>query len=173
VARSFSGDPSQVQSLLKAAIHHKGTAILDIISPCVTFNNAPDSTKSYPYGKENEIPLHEIDWLTPDFVQEHEEILVDDYAEGEIIEVKMHDGSYIQLKKTGRDYDPRNRFEAIKLLEEAQRDQIFVTGLLYYEEPRMTLAETENLIEAPLAHLPEDKLRPSREALDSIMQNLM
>ena len=173
VGRSFSGDPSQVQSLLKAAIAHKGTAVLDIISPCVTFNNAPDSTKSYPYGKENEIPLHEIDWFAPDFIEEREEIQIDEYAEGEAIQVKMHDGSHILLKKTDKDYDPRNRFEAIKLLEEAQRDHIFVTGLLYYEEPRMTLAETENLIDESLVHLPNDKLRPSAEALDSVMQNLM
>ena len=173
VARSFSGDPKQVQALLKAAIAHKGTAVLDIISPCVTFNNSPDSTKSYPYGKEHEIPLHEIDWFTPDFVEARDEIQIDDYADGEVIQVKMHDGSYIRLKKTDQDYDPRNRSEAIKMLEEAERDQTFMTGLIYYEEPRMTLAETENLVDASLANLPEEKLRPSREALESVMQSLM
>ena len=173
VARSFSGDPNQVQSLMKAAIAHKGTAVLDIVSPCVTFNNAPDSTKSYPYGKEHEIALHDIDWLTPDFVKEQEEIMVDEYSQGETIDVPLHDGSYIRLKKTGKDYDPRNRVQAIQTLEEAQRDQLFLTGLLYYEEPRMTLAETEDLIEGPLATLPAEKLRPSADALNKVMQSLM
>ena len=173
VGRSFSGDPSQVQSLLKAAIAHKGTAVLDIVSPCVTFNNAPTSTKSYPYGKEHEIALHEIDWITPDFVEEREEIKVDEYEAGEVIEVQMHDGSHIRLKKIGNDYDPRNRVQAIQTLEEAQRDQLFMTGLLYYEEPRLTLNEAENLVSDPLAHLPTEKMRPSKEALDQLMKSLM
>ena len=106
VARSFSGDPKQVQSLLKAAIAHKGTAVLDIISPCVTFNNSPDSTKSYSYGKEHEIPLHEIDWFTPDFVEARDEIQIDDYDEGEVIQVKMHDGSYNPIEKDGSGLRP-------------------------------------------------------------------
>ena len=79
----------------------------------------------------------------------------------------------IRLKKTDQDYDPRNRFEAIKMLEAAEREQTFMTGLIYYEEPRMTLAESENLVDASLVHLPQETLRPSREALDSVMQSLM
>lgn len=173
VARSFSGDPSQVQALLKAAIAHKGTAVIDIVSPCVTFNNAPNSTKSYPYGKEHEIALHEIDWLTPDFVEEREEITVNGYDSGEVIQVQMHDGSYIRLKKTDKNYDPRNRVQAIQTLEEAQRDQLFLTGLLYYEEPRLTLNEAENLIDSPLTQIPVEKLRPSKDALDQLMHSLM
>lgn len=169
VARSFSGDPKQVQSLLKAAISHKGTAVLDIISPCVTFNNAPTSNKSYDYGKANEIPLHEIDYITPDTVPLREEILVGDYSEGETITVQMHDGSYIRLKKLGKDHDPRSRQQAITLLEQSQREQLFITGLIYYEEPRPTLAETLQLTDTPLARLPEAALRPSREALKEIM----
>ncbi len=173
VARSFSGDPSQVQTLLKAGLAHKGTAVIDIISPCVTFNNAPNSTKSYPYGKENERPLHELELLTPDFIQVREEIVVDEYAEGEVIDVQMHDGSYIRLKKVDNDYDPRNKVQAVQLLQEAERDQLFLTGLLYYEEPRPTLGETANLVDAPLAHLTENQLRPPREALDKLMQSMM
>lgn len=173
VARSFSGDPSQVQALLKAAIAHKGTAVIDIVSPCVTFNNAPNSTKSYPYGKEHEVALHEIDWLTPDFVEEREEITVNGYDSGEVIQVQMHDGSYIRLKKTDKNYDPRNRVQAIQTLEEAQRDQLFLTGLLYYEEPRLTLNEAENLIDSPLTQIPVEKLRPSKDALDQLMHSLM
>ncbi|MAS36198.1 MAG: 2-oxoglutarate ferredoxin oxidoreductase subunit beta [Anaerolineaceae bacterium] len=173
VARSFSGDPSQVQTLLKAGLAHKGTAVIDIISPCVTFNNSPDSTKSYPYGKEHERPLHEMELLSPDFVQVREEITVDEYAEGEVIQVEMHDGSRIRLKKVDNDYDPRVMSQAIRTLEDAQRDQLFLTGLLYYEEPRMTPIETANVVDTPLAHLSGSALRPPREALDKLMQSLM
>src|SRR5690606_35304442 len=112
VARSFSGDAKQVQTLLKAAISHRGTAVLDIISPCVTFNNAPDSNKSYPYGKEHEIPLHEYDFIPVGYVQEREEITAD-YEEGQTIQVEMHDGSIIRLKKLDKGHDPRNRHQAI------------------------------------------------------------
>jgi 2-oxoglutarate/2-oxoacid ferredoxin oxidoreductase subunit beta len=171
VARSFSGDAKQAQTLLKAAISHRGTAVLDIISPCVTFNNEPTANKSYDYGKEHEIPLHEIDYWPRDAVIEHEEITVDDHAEGETIVVKMHDGSHIRLKKVGQDHDPRNRGQAIATLEQAQREQLFLTGLLYYEEPRPTLAETLHLIDTPLTHLAEAKLRPTHEALDKLMQS--
>jgi 2-oxoglutarate/2-oxoacid ferredoxin oxidoreductase subunit beta len=173
VARSFSGDPGQVQTLLKAALAHKGTAVLDIISPCVTFNNSPDSTKSYPYGKEHAHALHEMQLLMPDFIEEKDEITVNGYVEGEVIDVEMHDGSYIRLKKVDPDYDPRSLGKVIQTLEEAQRDQLFLTGLLYYEEPRMTLAETVHLVDTPLVELPVEKLRPRREALDKLMQSLM
>jgi 2-oxoglutarate/2-oxoacid ferredoxin oxidoreductase subunit beta len=173
VARSFSGDAKQVQALLKAAVSHEGTAVIDIISPCVTFNNAPDSNKSYPYGKENEIPLHEIDFMPKGYVPQREEITVGEYAEGEIIIVEMHDGSHIRLKKADRDYDPRSRAQAIQLLENAQMEQLFITGLLYYEEPRQTLADTVHLVQTPLVHLGEDKLRPSQETLNKLMQSFM
>lgn len=169
VARSFSGDAKQVQTLLQAAIRHEGIAVLDIVSPCVTFNNNENSTKSYPYGKEHEIPLHEIQLIAPDYVDPKEEITVEEYAEGEIIPVDMHDGTVIQLKKLGRDHDPRSRMQAITVLEEAQRDQLFLTGLIYYEEPRPTLAQMENLVDDAVGTLPAEKLRPSKDALDSVM----
>lgn len=172
VARSFSGDSKQVQTLLKAAISHRGTAVLDIISPCVTFNNAPDSNKSYPYGKEHEIPLHEIDFVPKGYVEPKAEITAD-YEEGEVIEVEMHDGSIIRLKKLDKGHDPRNRREAINVLEEAQREQLFLTGLLYYEEPRPVLGETLHLTQTPLVSLPPEKLRPSKQALDKLMQSFM
>lgn len=170
VGRSFSGDAKQVQTLMQAAINHRGIAVLDIISPCVTFNNAPQSTKSYPYGKENQIPLHEIQLLAPDYVQGQEEITIDDYPEDEVIPVEMHDGTVIQLKKLGRDHDPRNRAQAISVLEQAQREQMFITGLIYYEEPRPTLDETLDITPQPLAQMSEAQERPSKEALDRIME---
>lgn len=173
VARSFSGDAKQVQSLMQAAMHHQGIAVLDIVSPCVTFNNNENSTKSYPYGKEHQISLHDIQVVAPDYVDAKEEITVDEYAEGEIITVDMHDGTHIQLKKLDRDHDPRNRMQAIQVLEEAQREQLFLTGLIYYEEPRPTLADTENLTEAPLVELDNEDLRPSRDDLTNVLKNFM
>jgi 2-oxoglutarate/2-oxoacid ferredoxin oxidoreductase subunit beta len=173
VARSFSGDAKQVQALLQAAIHHQGTAILDIVSPCVTFNNAETSTKSYPYGKENEIRLHEIQVLAPDYVEGKDEIEVDDYEEGEMIQVEMHDGSFIQLKKLDNDYDPRNRQMAMNVLERSMRERIFSTGLIYYEEPRPTMIEMDHLTKQPLAEFDTADLRPSKEALDKVMQSMM
>ncbi len=169
VARSFSGDAKQVQTLLQAAIRHQGIAVLDIISPCVTFNNDDSSTKSYGYGQSHQIPLHEIRLLAPDYVEAKEEIVVEDYPEDEIIPVTMHDGTIIQLKKLGRDHDPRNRASAVRVLEEAQREQLFITGLIYYEEPRITLADAEDLVDEPLVHLADDQVRPSREALDKVL----
>ena len=173
VARSFSGDAKQVQTLLQAAVRHPGTSVLDIISPCVTFNNAETSTKSYPYGKDHEIPLHEIQILAPDYVDAKEEILIDDYEAGDIIDVEMHDGSFIRLKKLDNDHDPRNRRKAMDVLERSMREQIFSTGLIYYEEPRPTLADTEELVDSPLAQLDEAQLRPSEAALEEVMQGLM
>jgi 2-oxoglutarate ferredoxin oxidoreductase subunit beta len=172
VARSFSGDSKQVQTLLKAGLAHKGTAVIDIISPCVTFNNSPDSTKSYPYGKEHQILLHELEYYTPDFIQQREEILLEDHASGEVIQVQMHDGSSIRLLKVGEDYDPRNRSRAIEMLDRTHREQLFVTGLLYYEEPRPTLPEMLGLSDTPLSQIPEVLLRPTPAALDSIMNAL-
>lgn len=169
VARSFSGDAKQVRTLLKAAIAHKGMAVLDIVSPCVTFNNSPDSTKSYPYGEEHEIPLHEIELIAPGYVPERTEITAD-YSEGERIEVQMHDGTFIKLKKLDKGHDPRNRMEAINVLQESERDQLLLTGLIYYEEPRPTLPETLHLTETPLAQLQGDSLRPSKAALDDLMK---
>lgn len=174
VARSFSGDKKQVQSLLEAALAHPGTAILDIISPCVTFNNAPDSSKSFPFGVKNQISLHEIQVLAPDYVDAKEEVLVDEVPEDEVIEVDMHNGTYIRLKRLSEhEHDPRSKAQAINVLEQAQREGLFLTGLIYYEEPRPTLVETDNLAKTPLVHLPEEQNRPTKEQLDQLMQSLM
>lgn len=173
VARSFSGDKNQVQALLEAAMAHKGIAVLDIISPCVTFNDAPQSHHSYDYSKDKNIPLHEIQVLAPDYVAAKEEIQVEAHEEGEIIEVSMHDGTYVRIKKLGRDYDPRNRAQAIAMLEQAQREELFITGLVYYEEPRPTLTEIENVVATPLAHLSEAESRPSKAKLDAVMQQFL
>ncbi|MDP9352964.1 MAG: 2-oxoacid:ferredoxin oxidoreductase subunit beta [Chloroflexota bacterium] len=166
VARSFAGDAKQVRELLKAAMSFRGTAVIDIISPCVTFNNHEASTKSYPYGKEHEEQLHDIT-----FVPHREEIRVE-YEPGTEREVVLHDGSVIQLCKLDTDYDVTDRAGALAMLLEAQEKQEFVTGLLYIDESRSTLPELQHLPDTPLVHLPESALRPPREALARIMAEL-
>lgn len=168
VARSFSGDAEQVRTLMKAAMNHRGTAVIDIISPCVTFNNDESSTKSYSYGKANEAPLHEIELLLSDYIAPRDEITIGQYDAGGVMDVKMHDGATIRLKKLDRDHNPRSKMQAIQVLEEAQRNRIFITGLIYYEEPRPTLAQTFDILDS-LANLREEKIRPSRQALDDVL----
>ncbi len=168
VARSFSGDAKQVRELLKAALSHRGTAVLDIISPCVAFNNHDSSTKSYGYGKEHEEQLHAIGWVPP-----QEEIVIDEYAPGEMKVVELHDGSHLQLRKLDEDYDPKDKMGALHRLMWAQEKQEFITGLIYYDGERENLAEASDLPEMPLAHLSEEKLRPSADSLDEIMASLM
>src|SRR5438477_1507663 len=163
IARSFAGDAKQVRELLKAAISFKGTALLDIISPCVTFNNHEESTKSYSWGKAHEERLHDIT-----FVQAYDEIQVD-YEPGTVRTVKLHDGPTIQLRKLDEDYNPTDKVEAMKTLFKAQDEQEFITGLIYIDEARKTLTEEQSLPETPLAHLPVETLRPSRETLDKLI----
>ncbi len=171
VARSFSGDAEQVRTLLKAALSHRGTAVIDIISPCVTFNNSPDANKSYDYGRKHKLPLHEYDFIPVGYVQGREEITIESPAEGEAIEVEMHDGSIIRLKKLDHGHDPRNRSEAINLLEQARMENLFLTGLIYYEEPRPTLHDTLHITAKPLARLDKSALRPSQDKLDELMKS--
>lgn len=166
IARSFAGDAKQVREILKAALNYHGTAVVDIISPCVTFNNSEDSTKSYPYGKAHEEQIHDIT-----FVPRREEITVD-YEPGTVKEVELHDGSVIQLRKLDEEYDPTDRLTAFKLLEETERNREFVTGLIYVDEKRPSLPETERLPQTPLVQLGEDVLRPSRESLQKVMASM-
>lgn len=168
VARSFSGDAKQVRELLKAALSFEGTAVLDIISPCVAFNNHDSSTKSYGYGMEHEEPLHDIGWVPP-----AEEIEIDEYEPGEMRVVEMHDGSLIQLRKVESDYDPTDKMGALHRLQWAEQNQEFITGLIYYDESRPPLDEERQLVDTPLAQLPDETIRPSRETLDEMMAKLM
>jgi 2-oxoglutarate ferredoxin oxidoreductase subunit beta len=164
VARSFSGDTKQLRSLLKAALSHNGTAVLDVISPCVTFNDR--GKMSYDYGKSHREILHDIFFVPPE-----EEITVD-YAPGETVDVRLHDGTVIRLRKLGRDYDPTDRVQAMDLVEESHREGLFVTGLLHVKQDAPDLAERLGLVEEPLATLPDDRLRPTREAFDAVMGDL-
>jgi 2-oxoglutarate ferredoxin oxidoreductase subunit beta len=164
VARSFAGDPKQVKELIKAALSHNGIAVLDIISPCVTFNNNDDAVHSYSWGKEHEVALHELSFVPP-----AEEIMVE-YAEGETEEVVMHDGSKIILKKLELDYDPCDRSLAMRLLEEANAKQWLLTGLIYFNPGQPSLLDIYNLTETPLNRLGEDRLRPPQEAIARVNQ---
>ncbi|HEX9070019.1 MAG TPA: 2-oxoacid:ferredoxin oxidoreductase subunit beta [Ktedonobacterales bacterium] len=166
VARSFAGDKNQVEELLKAAFSHNGTAVLDIVSPCVTFNDKEDSTKSFAWGRAHEEAVVDLNWIPA-----REEITVD-YAEGETVEVKMPDGSHLLLKKLDRQHDPRDRAAAMRLLQEAQGKPELLTGLLYINTDRPSLPTLEHLPETPLARLPEDRLRPSPDALSTLMASM-
>jgi 2-oxoglutarate ferredoxin oxidoreductase subunit beta len=162
VARSFAGDPKQVKELLKAALSHEGIAVLDIISPCVTFNNTDESMHSYAWGRDHEVALHELSYVPP-----REDIMVD-YEEGEVIDVTMHDGSAVILKKLERDYDPTNRSRAIQLLEEANRKNWLITGLIYIDTKQPSLFDLYNLPETPLNRLNRDQIRPKPETIDQV-----
>ncbi|MBL8095116.1 MAG: 2-oxoacid:ferredoxin oxidoreductase subunit beta [Anaerolineales bacterium] len=166
VARSFAGDPKHVTALIKAAFNFPGTAVLDIISPCVTFNDKDDSTKSYAWGKSHDERVNDFT-----FVMQQDEITVE-YEEGETKAVELHDGSQIMLRKLDGKHDPTNRAAAITLLDEAREKQQFITGLIYLNPARASLATAANLIDSPLAWLPESRTRPSRESLDKIVASL-
>ncbi len=166
VARTFSGDKKQLLSILKAAIVHKGLSIIDVISPCVTFNDHEGSTKSYAYMKEHDEPLH-----TVDFVPSFEEINVD-IPEGETREVEMHDGSKLRLKKLARDYDPTDKLTAIQALSHAATGGEVLTGVIYVDPKRDSFLDLLCLGEQSLATLPESKTRPSREALQQVIEEL-
>ncbi|GIW28361.1 MAG: 2-oxoglutarate ferredoxin oxidoreductase subunit beta [Meiothermus sp.] len=165
VARSFAGDAKQVRELLKAALSHRGTALLDIISPCVAFNNEDDSPKSYSYGTKHEQPLHELG-----FIPHAEEISIEPLEPGEFRTVRLHDGSLISLRNLGHDYDPTNKLAALERLQRAQETGEFITGLIYYNPDRPSLAELEGL-STPLAQLSPEQLRPSQAALEQLLQS--
>jgi 2-oxoglutarate ferredoxin oxidoreductase subunit beta len=168
VARSFSGDAKQVRELLKAALSHRGTAVLDIISPCVAFNNEDTSSKSYGYGREHEAPLHDFGWVPPE-----DEIVIEEQEPGAVKDIVMHDGSHIQLRRLDEEYDPTDKMAALSLLHETEHTEEFITGLIYFNPNRESLAEASDLTDTPLAHLPDEILRPSKESLDEIMASLM
>jgi 2-oxoglutarate ferredoxin oxidoreductase subunit beta len=163
VARSFSGDKRQLSSILKAAISHRGLAVIDVISPCVTFNDHEGSTHSYQYMKDHDEPVHEVDFI-PSFVDIDVE-----FDEGTTHEVEMHDGSRIRLKKLDRDYDPKDALKAITAIHESKASQEVLTGILYLDQDSPTLVDKLNVVPEPLATLPQERVRPSRETLAHIM----
>src|ERR1700686_1582659 len=166
VARGFAGDPKQMINILKGAVAHDGLAVIDVISPCVTFNNHEGSTKGYAYSKEHDELLHQIG-----FVQSYEQIEID-YAPGEVREVTMHDGSRIVLKKLEEDYDPSDVVQALQRLHRATEAGAMLTGLVYLRPEKKSFIRLLNLGVQPLYSIDESS-RPPREALDKIMRELM
>src|SRR5499427_5335727 len=144
VGRSFSGDKKQLSAMLKAATVHRGTAVLDVISPCVTFNDHEGSTKSYSWVKDHDEQIQDVT-----FIPYFEEINVD-YEPGTTYEVEMHDGSHVLLKKLGQEHDPGDRLGALRLIEEARARNQLLTGLLYVDETMEDFATRERLPERPL-----------------------
>ena len=164
VARSFSGSRKQLTALIRAGMSHRGMAIIDVISPCVTFNNNEESFKSLQYVKNNDIELHALDYI-PHF-NPIDEIEV---PSGGYKEVKLHDGSYLRLETISEEHDVSNKMMALQAIIEAEKDDKHVTGLLYFEEGKPTLDETENLVDTPLSELPEKLLRPNKKSLDDLL----
>ncbi len=167
VARSFAGDPAQVRELIKAALSHRGTAVLDIISPCVSFNNREDTLHSYQWGRQHQAPLHDIA-----YVPRRKTIILKEFQEGEIKEVALHDGSVVVLKKLDKEYDPRDKWQALKILEDAEKNNWLVTGLLYINPEQPSLYDFMDLVERPLNRINAEDLRPSPETLDKINQGM-
>lgn len=165
VARSFAGDAAQVKDLIKAAISHNGIAILDIISPCVTFNNRDESHHSYSWSRQHREMIHDFSFVP----MEEEIILKEEFAEGETLKVEMHDGSKVVLKKIGRDYDPHDRIEAIRTVQKANQENILLTGLIYVDTERPSLFELHGMAkDKPLNRMGQKDLRPAKDTLKKI-----
>jgi 2-oxoglutarate ferredoxin oxidoreductase subunit beta len=163
VARSFSGSKKQLGSLIKAAMSHKGFALIDVISPCVTFNNNDESMRSYGYVKENEITLHMTDYI-PHF----NPVEVIDVPEGHFRDITLHDGSTIRLETISAEHDPESPVAALTALHNAESDKKHVTGLLYFDNTKPSLAEDLGLVDMPLVDVPDSVLRPGKDTLDKI-----
>src|SRR5216684_5305739 len=167
VGRSFSGDKKQLLAMLKAAIAHNGTVVLDVISPCVTFNDHEGSTRSYKYMQEHEEAISEVG-----FVPHFQEIDVE-YDPGTTINVEMHDGSHLRLRKLHEDFDPTNRITAISALMTAHAKDEVLTGIFYVDTKKPSFTEMLNLVDEPLGTLPDQRVRPGKAVLDEVMQRLM
>jgi 2-oxoglutarate ferredoxin oxidoreductase subunit beta len=168
VARSFSADRKQLLQILKAAIAFEGTCMIDVLSPCVTFNNHAGSTKSYDWGRGHEGAVHEVGfvpaWTEPDV----------EFKEGESVAVPLPDGGTVFVQRLGEEqHDPRDKDAALALLaRDYQNEHEFLTGLMYLDSSRETLQDDMDLIDAPLCTLPEEVVRPSADVLAEINESL-
>ena len=165
VGRSFSGDKRQLLAMLKAALAHRGTVMLDVISPCVTFNDHEGSTKSYKYMKDHDEPLQEIN-----FIPSFEDIDVD-YDPGTMVDVTMHDGSHLRLRKLDENYDPTDKLGAISTLTNAHEKGDTLTGIFYIEPNKPTFMDLLHVTDEPLATLPPEAVRPSKAVLEEVMES--
>ena len=165
VARSFSGDKKQLEAVLTAALSHRGTAMLDVLSPCVTFNDHEGSTKSYAHARTHKEALEDLS-----FVPYFEDIEID-YEPGTTQEVEMHDGSRLYLKKLEQDYNPLDKIQAIQALHETRSRGEFATGLIYVEPKKADFIDVLNMVDDPLATLPQNRVRPPKSVLSKIMED--
>jgi 2-oxoglutarate ferredoxin oxidoreductase subunit beta len=163
VARSFSGDKEQLVPLIKAGLMHPGFALIDVLSPCVTFNDHEGSTKSYAYVREHQqVPI------AADFIEARSEITIS-YAEGETVAVEMHDGSRVVLRKLDRDYDPTDRAQALAYVQERAARNEHVTGLIYLGDGRRDFHGRHNTPDGPLNSVPFERLCPGAASLERIV----
>ena len=167
VARAYSGDTKQLKELIKAAISQRGIAVIDVISPCVTFNNQDDALQSYTWGRENEAPLHDIKHFNS-----REELDEEGFQPGTFREIKMEDDTYMVLRKIDKDYDPTDRGAALDLLTESYKNKYFATGLIYFSETVETIQDLYDLPDEPLNRLSAERLRPTKAMLDEINRAL-
>ncbi len=162
VARSFSGDKQQLVPLIKAAISHQGSAVLDVISPCVTFNNHPGSTKSFEFVRDHDKAVNTLDYVPP-----KKEIAVD-YEKGTTTMVRQHDGSWLKLAKISADYDPSSRVAALAYLQDRQEAGEIVTGLLFFDAKPIDLHKHLGTIDKALNRLGQEELCPGTDQLEAV-----
>jgi 2-oxoglutarate ferredoxin oxidoreductase subunit beta len=166
VARSFSGDKTQLVPLIKAALMHHGSAFIDCLSPCVAFNNHPGSTKSFDYVREHNASINKIDLVPP------AKAITAHYPPGEVQEVTLHDGAVVRLRKLGEGHQLDNRVSAMNFLQEHEARGEIVTGLLYLEPEAQDMHDHVNTVATPLAKLADRDLCPGSEALDAVNRAL-
>ena len=168
VARSFSGDVKQLLALLKGAIAHPGTSVIDVISPCVTFGAHEGFTKSLKYAREHQEPLHQVSFQRPEDGKPVE------FDPGTTRRVDLPDGSCLLLSKLGAEYDPSDPIAAMAALLKANQERRLITGLIYHRpDTSPHMGKQYSLIDTPLAHLTDDKVRPHPEVLQEIMETFV
>jgi len=165
VARSFSGDKAQLVPILKAALSHRGFALVDVISPCVTFNDHEGSTKSYRYTRKNQTPIIEADFVP------HAEEITADYAAGAAVEVAMHDGSIVRFTKIPEGYDPSDRDAVVAYVSQHQSEGVIPTGLLFLDPSGSDMHAANKTVATPLAAVPYEQLCPGATALEALQKS--
>ena len=164
VARSFSGDKGQLVPILKAGLAHRGFAFVDVISPCVTFNDHEGSTKSYAYTREKNVEVVQADFVLP------ASAITTVYEAGDARTVTMHDGSTVRLRKVAEDYDPTDRDRSYQYIRESHKEGEIITGLLYLSPDSRDVHDQNQTVEMPLASLPYEDLCPGSAELEKLQQ---
>jgi 2-oxoglutarate ferredoxin oxidoreductase subunit beta len=164
VARSFSGDKEQLVPILKAGLAHKGFAFVDVLSPCVTFNDHEGSTKSYAYTREKNVEVVHADFVAP------AASISTEYNAGSVRSVMLHDGSWVRLRKVAEDYDPTDPDRSYSYIREHHKDGEIVTGLLYISPDSADLHEQINTVDTPLTHMSFEDLCPGSAELEKLQR---